>query len=105
MEPGFAATIVTNVAMILALLAAARIFWLGFRRYRTDSRWQLVMLGGLLLVAGYVAIMMLNGGPTADIFQALRTGAAGPGAYVIALKAGLLLAILGLFGVAKGLEE
>lgn len=92
----------TNACLAVAMLGALRIFWLGLKRYKTDARWQLVMLGGLLLTASYIAVIMLNGGPASSYFFMLTTASdATAGAYVLFLKVGLLLAVFGAFSVAK----
>lgn len=102
-DPDMAA-LYRNVCMIVAALAAARIVWLGFRRYKTEPRWQIVFMGGMLLLFAYLGILATsNFGDT--FFELTHRGPASANDYAYLLKGGLVVALLGAFSVSKTLRS
>ena len=105
-DPAIRAALFRNGCMVLALLGAVRIAWIGLKRYNTkpepSKQWTLVMLGGFLATAAYVAILAVSGAPTGDSFAiATSAGPAGTLDYVYVLKIGFLLALFGAFSANK----
>lgn len=105
-DPAQLAALYRNICMIVTALGALYITVLAFRRYKRESTWQIVFLGGLLLLFSYVLIiaigMSLSEGGLGDSFShVIRSGEAGSLDFVYLLKGGVLIAIVGAFSVAK----